>query len=575
MSFVRNLSIRLRLALAFLLMVALLIANGLSGLLSARQVHSEIERIHTTYLPALDYLLEADRDLQQLLVSERTLLEAEPGSEQFNALLADYEENMQQSHERWLKYIELAESAEEQEQFPLYDSSREAWLGLTTQVVQGAASSDPAVQEAARELSRGESAAAFETMRDVLDRCTELNIERADQARDESAALVKSSEHSIVGISLASILLSIVLAVALTRRITIPLSELVGAARAMAAGDFSIQLAGQSSADEIGNMRTSFIEMKDNTRELISQLANEAQSIAASSEELAAAADENNRGVQQVAELVSSIAEGARQSVDNMQLAEENLSQTTVALSGVSQDVQDVASFATQTAAQGEAGRDAAGRAVQIIKQAADSVKQTTGVVEKLGERTAKISEFISIITSIADQTNLLALNAAIEAARAGEAGRGFAVVAEEVRKLAEESNSAAGSITELVRSINSEMDVALRAMSQSDQEVTEGASTVSEAGEMFSEIVRGVQSLNEKVQSISATTQQLNASSNEVTSSVGIVGQAAIATAEQAGSAAASTEQQRSSMEEIGSSTNLLARSAEQLSDLVHRFKV
>ena len=71
--------------------------------------------------------------------------------------------------------------------------------------------------------------------------------------------------------------------------------------------------------------------------------------------------------------------------------------------------------------------------------------KRRPSAIRALGARSEQIGGIVETITGIAEQTNLLALNAAIEAARAGEQGRGFAVVAEEVRKLAEESQSAAG----------------------------------------------------------------------------------------------------------------------------------
>jgi len=82
-------------------------------------------------------------------------------------------------------------------------------------------------------------------------------------------------------------------------------------------------------------------------------------------------------------------------------------------------------------------------------------VGESSAKVQGLGTVSRRITGFIASIRDLADMTNLLSLNAAIEAARAGTHGRGFAVVAEEVRRLAEQSASAASEAGELVQDIH------------------------------------------------------------------------------------------------------------------------
>ena len=136
------------------------------------------------------------------------------------------------------------------------------------------------------------------------------------------------------------------------------------------------------------------------------------------------------------------------------------------------------------------------------VREASSS---TTAAIGELGAKSDQISGIVETITAIAAQTNLLALNAAIEAARAGEQGRGFAVVAEEVRKLAEESRAAAGSIAALIGAIQADTRHTIDVVEDGARRTADSAATVERAREAFEAIGAAVEQMALRTTDIAA----------------------------------------------------------------------
>ena len=228
--------------------------------------------------------------------------------------------------------------------------------------------------------------------------------------------------------------------------------------------------------------------------------------------------------------------------VHNMSSATENtvvstsqqlkeLEQVATALNELSASADEVARSAGQTADRtketsqaAEDGSKTVRSSQETIRRLTDQIEATAGKIQILKDNSENIGSVMEVIRSIAEQTNLLALNAAIEAARAGEQGRGFAVVADEVRSLAQKTQTSTEEIESIITQLQKAADEAHHSMNTSISSVQETIDTSSRVEEALNSIRQNIETINDMNHHIATASEEQSSVANEVSKNISAI---------------------------------------------------
>lgn len=257
-----NLNVGKKLIISFASMIILMGLIGTVGFFSMRTVDAQLENVFSVRLPAMDYLIEADRDLQQLLVAERSMIFTDVKSEDFKALTDDYFGNLSQVHERWGKFKRLASSEEERAIIPEFEKKMAEWEAVSKQVVENRQSDTRVGRTLAIDLTRGEANTKFETMRDEIDKLTEINLGLAKKANESAKSMYTNASLFLLAVILIGMLIGIGFTWIISKGITKPINLVVDFAEQLRIGNLNADLAGfdtestdtDERKDEIGRL---------------------------------------------------------------------------------------------------------------------------------------------------------------------------------------------------------------------------------------------------------------------------------------------------------------------------------
>lgn len=538
----RNLRITQRAILFFGLLGAITLMLGTLSIVQLNALNNSLISVGKERLPLVQIAIELQRDFIGIRLAAVNYMHAKSAEEregqarEIKRLQREFDDDLAAVAAQVQDPIGLGMLKEMQKIKADYDSNLARWMQLFD---------DGRYEQAVRVRETFLMPLSLK-MAAMLEQVSENERAAAHDAVETSVAQSASISMVIYIALFAALVAVFVLASIFSRSIAQPINVAVEVARRVAAGDLT-QTINDNGADEATDMMRALAQMQDQLRSMLMQVADSSQQLAATSEELSTVTAETSHIVQQQS--------------SQMEQAATAVNELTVAVDEVASSASVTSQSSEQANGKAKTGQAKLEETIATIHSLASEINKTSQGIGVLASNVRDIGQVIDVIRAIAEQTNLLALNAAIEAARAGESGRGFAVVADEVRALAHRTQESTKQIESMISLVQGETSSAVVNMEKSNDLAQDTLNVVNVLGVALSEITQLISSINEQNLNIASASEEQAMVAREVDRNLVTLRDLSFQTSSGANQTNASSKE--------------LARLAENLSSMLHQFRL
>lgn len=571
MGWMNNIKVMYKIAILALIGLIAMVIIGSTGYHYLGMADESLDGLYSIELQSIRHIGEERVARRKIQVDVLELIRAKDAADvQKNKqdLIKDY-----QAYEKnWSEYEAVGQK--DSAAAPLLPGVQEAWQQYRQHSEKIAELMEQGQTVEANAYYNAQYLKAFNVLRDRALELQKVADDNAERIYHENDVNMSKAISIMLGVTVVAIIILVLASIWNAREITKPLEHMMLLCQRLRDGDYRITPRTVNRGDESGQMADVLAAMRDALNKLMHHVGSSTEQIASSSEELTASSMQSAQAATQVAQSVVDAANAVEEQQGATDSSTKSIEKISSSVERIRTEADKVAKDSADASQQAAAGNTEVDKSVQQIQDVEHTVIASADLVEKLGERSKEIGTIVDTIAGIAGQTNLLALNAAIEAARAGEAGRGFAVVAEEVRKLAEQSQTAAQQIAELIGGIQKDTAGAVDSMHQGRSAVAAGAQSVEGLREVFARIHDLVNGVSNQVEVMTKAIDIVTGDTENVTQNVMTIDRHGKKVGEEMQSVSAATEEQSASAEEIASASDALAKLAQEMQLSLRKFQ-